>query len=63
MVTLAWYNLVAIAVGIFALIWIFTGNEVKSYGYLSGVGEGFYFLFKVITIIFFYIIWGGIFWW
>lgn len=63
MITLAWYNIVAIVVGIFALIWIFTGNEIKSNGYLTGIGEGLGFIFKVVITIFFYLIWGGIFWW
>lgn len=60
MITIAWYNIVAIIAGILGLIWINTGNE--SYDSL-GIGGVFNFGFKLFIVIIFFIIWGGIFWW
>lgn len=60
MITLAWYNIVGIIAGILGLIWINTGNESHD---TLGIGGGANFLFKLIVVIIFFIIWGGIFWW
>lgn len=64
MITLTWYNIVAIVVGIIFLIsFARTCISENETGFLGGLGsalEGFFIIF--ITALF-YAIWGGIFWW
>lgn len=57
MITIAWYNVVAIVVGIVFLVWMNSSEE--EHGYLAGLGGAL----VLILMIFFYAIWGGIFWW
>ncbi len=54
MVTIAWYNIVAIVVLAVWLLWV-SKNERDPYG-LSGV-------MKLFVGLLFLILWGGIFWW
>lgn len=58
MITLAWYNLVAIVVGIVFIIWFVKDANEGNYGYISIGG-----CLPLICAVLFYIIWGGIFWW
>ena len=53
MITIAWYNLVAIVIGIAFIIWF-----VKDYDERASDG-----CIPLICGVLFYIIWGGIFWW
>ena len=57
MITIAWYNVVAIVVGILFFCWInMCGNDS---GPAAGIGGAFVLLLVMI----FYAVWGGIFWW
>ena len=56
MITIAWYNLVAIIVGIVLYFW---ASSFDDDGFLAGIGG----VCAIILAIIFYAIWGGIFWW
>lgn len=58
MITLAWYNIVAIVVGIAFIIWFIKDYDEGNSGYIP-LGGCLPFICGVL----FYIIWGGIFWW
>lgn len=57
MITIAWYNVVAIIVGILFL-WLicFVDNE-------SDIGSGTVKMLLILLASLFFTIWGGIFWW
>ncbi|WP_299230218.1 hypothetical protein [uncultured Bacteroides sp.] len=58
MITLAWYNLVAIIVGILFLIWlIIIGKEEASFACV------FMSIAWLSSFLIFFVLWGGIFWW
>ena len=62
MVTIAWYNVVAIVVGIIALVCTrFIPKDEGGYG--GGLGTVFGGIIWIAAVIIFYTIWGGIFWW
>ena len=65
MITIAWYNVVAIAVGLLAvfLIWKEERNGSHSTGYAGGMTEVFNIFVILVLTVLFYAIWGGIFWW
>ena len=61
MITMAWYNVVAIIVGILFVAWAYkieSGFRVDDYG----IGGIFVFVWLACVVIF-YAVWGGIFWW
>lgn len=61
MITLAWYNVVAIIAGILFIVWackIESGSNGNDYG----IG-GIFVLIWLACLVSFYLLWGGIFWW
>lgn len=65
MITIAWYNAVAIAVGMLAAFLIWKNDRIarRSFGYARGLVEMFNIFIILILEALFYAIWGGIFWW
>ena len=65
MITIAWYNAVAIAVGLLAvfLLWRNERKARRSTGYAGGLVEIFNMFIIIVFEALFYAIWGGIFWW
>ena len=64
MITIAWYNIVAIFVGIlFIAAFIYIIYKDVGSGMLAGLAELFWLLVLMASIVLFYAIWGGIFWW
>ena len=65
MITIEWYNAVAIAVGLLAvfLIWRNDRNARRSTGYAGGLVEMSNIFIILMLEALFYAIWGGIFWW
>ena len=65
MITIAWYNVVAIAVGLLAvfLLWKNERSARRSTGYAGGLVEMFNIFIILMLEALFYAIWGGIFWW
>lgn len=62
MVTIAWYNVIAIVVGLFALgFTFFFRKETK--GMLGGLATLIDWSVWFVCVVIFYAIWGGIFWW
>ena len=63
MITIEWYNAVAIAVGLLVLFLVWKEKSTEG----SGAFSGFVTSMKVIVILIcaalFYALWGGIFWW
>lgn len=55
MITIAWYNIVAIIVGILWIVWLKKVGEDDRYGIGSAL--------VILVGIAFFAIWGGIFWW
>ena len=55
MITIAWYNVVAIIVGILWIVWIKKISDDD----ILGISTLFAFLLGII----FFAIWGGLFWW
>lgn len=55
MITIAWYNVVAIIVGILWIVWLIKVGDDDRYG----IGTMFVFIFGIA----FFAIWGGLFWW
>lgn len=55
MITIAWYNIVAIIVGILWIVWVKKISDDDTFG----VGT----LVAVLVGIAFFAIWGGLFWW
>lgn len=55
MITIAWYDVVAIIVGILWIVWLNKVGEDDRYGIGSAM--------VVLVGIAFFAIWGGIFWW
>lgn len=65
MITIEWYNAVAIAVGMLAafLLWRNERNARRSTGYAGGLVEMFNMFIIIVFEALFYAIWGGVFWW
>lgn len=65
MITIAWYNVAAIAVGLLAvfLIWKEYRDFNNSTGYASGINNAIHIVVILFFAALFYAIWGGIFWW
>lgn len=65
MITIAWYNVVAIAVSLLAvfLLWKNERTARHSTGYAGGLVEMFNILIIIMLETLFFAIWGGIFWW
>jgi hypothetical protein len=65
MITMAWYNIVAIAVGLLAvfLLWRNDRSARRSTGYARGLVEMFNMFMIIVFEALFFAIWGGIFWW
>lgn len=57
MITMEWYDLVAIVAGFLFFIWASSLNDNS--GFLAGLGSACVFILAII----FYAVWGGIFWW
>ena len=57
MITIAWYNVVAIVVGIVLFFWASSFDGER--GFLAGLGGICVFILAII----FYAVWSGIFWW
>lgn len=57
MITIAWYNVVAIVAGILFVVWLNAWGDDS--GPAAGVGPAFIVFVAVI----FYAVWGGIYWW
>ena len=57
MIEIAWYNVVAIVVGILFVCLMCSFDD--DHGFLAGIGGAFIFFLMII----FYTVWGGIFWW
>ena len=62
---MAWYNIVAIAVGLLAvfLLWRNERTARRSTGYAGGLVEMFNMIMIIVLEALFFAIWGGIFWW
>lgn len=65
MKTMAWYNIVAITVGLLAifLLWRNERTARRSTGYAGGLVEMFNMFMIIVCEALFFAIWGGIFWW
>lgn len=61
MITIAWYNVVAIVVGIVALMC--TRLIPKDKGGLSCIATFYGSIVWIALVVIFYAVWGGIFWW
>lgn len=61
MITISWYNIVAIVAAVLFVIWIFGSfrRERQRGGMLSGLEV----LFSIACAIIFFLVFGGIFWW
>ena len=65
MITIAWYNVVAIAVVLLVIFLIYkeSSNCRYSTGYAGGIDEAINIVVILVLAALFYAIWGGIFWW
>lgn len=65
MITMAWYNIVAIAVGLLSLFLLWRNERIvrRSKGYAGGLVEMSNIFMILMLEALFYAIWGGIFWW
>ena len=65
MITIEWYNAVAITVGLLAvfLLWENGRTARRSTGYTGGLVEMFNMFMIIVLEALFFAIWGGIFWW
>lgn len=64
MITIAWYNVVAIVVGVmFVGFFIWLSNRDTGSGIGTALSEMFLGIMGIILAVMFYAIWGGIFWW
>ena len=61
MITMAWYNAVAIAVGLLAvfLLWRNERTAIRSTGYTGGFVEMFNMFMIIVLEALFFAIWGG----
>ena len=62
---MAWYNIVAITVGLLAvfLLWRNERTARRSTGYAGWLVEMFNMFMIIVIEALFFAIWGGIFWW
>lgn len=65
MITMAWYNIVAIAVGLLAVFFLWRNERTarRSTGYAGGLVEMFNMFIIIVLEALFFAIWGGIYWW
>lgn len=65
MITMAWYNVVTIVVGLLSalLLWKNERTARRSTGYAGGLVEMFNMFMIIVLEALFFAIWGGIFWW
>ena len=65
MITIAWYNVVAIAVGLWSAFLIWKNDRIarRSFDYAGGIVEMFNIVAICVLTALFYALWGGIFWW
>ena len=57
MITMSWYNVVAIIVGVSLFYWGYRHKDDRGmFGWIEQI-------FAIIIALFFYALWGGIFWW
>lgn len=65
MITMVWYNIVAIAVGLLSvfLLWRNERSARRSTGYAIGLVEMFNMFMIIVFEALFFAIWGVIFWW
>ena len=65
MITMAWYNIVAIAVGMLVVFLLWRNERAvrRSTGYTGGLVEMFNMFMIIAFEALFFAIWGGIFWW
>jgi hypothetical protein len=63
MITIAWYNAVAITVGLLFLFLIWKENRMKGSGAFSGCVTSMNVIAILVCAALFFAIWGGIFWW
>lgn len=65
MITITWYNVVAITVGLFVVFLIWENDRSGSFG--TGAFEWLNEAINIVVILvlaaLFYALWGGIFWW
>lgn len=65
MITIAWYNVVAIAVGLSVVFMIW--KEYRDFnhgsGYARGIDNAIHIVVILVFAVLFYALWGGIFWW
>jgi len=64
MITITWYNMVAIFAGVlFIIAFIYTTRKDVGGGALAELAKVFWILTLMVFIVVFYTIWGVIFWW
>lgn len=63
MITIAWYNIVAIIVGLLFSLWFYIEDKEGSLGAIAEWWACVKILFILVLAVIFYAIWGGIFWW
>lgn len=65
MITITWYNVVAITVGLFVvfLIWRNDRSGRSGTGALEWLNEAINIVVILVLAALFYALWGGIFWW
>ena len=65
MITIEWYNAIAIAVGLLAVFLLWRNDRIarRSFGYARGLVEMFNIVAIFVLVVLFYALWGGIFWW
>lgn len=64
MITITWYNMVAIFAGVlFIIAFIYTTRKDVGGGVLAELAKVFWILTLMVFIVVFYTIWGVIFWW
>lgn len=56
MITITWYNLVAIVVGLLFILWL---REIDD----SDLFAGFFLIIWLACALVFFAVWGGFFWW
>lgn len=64
MITITWYNMVAIFAGVlFIITFIYITRKDVGGGVLAELAKVFWILTLMVFIVVFYTVWGVIFWW
>ena len=63
MITIEWYNAVAIAVGLLVLFLVWKEKSTEGPGAFSGFVASMNVIVILICAALFFALWGGIFWW